>query len=70
MVFCLLVELEFETVVQKEAWKALWGGLAALVRSREPNCLMYELSDSSEEGAETKAIRPRGPPATPSRRFY
>jgi len=56
MVFCLLVELEFESLVQKEAWKSLWSGLAALVRTREQNCLMYEFSDSLEEGAECKAV--------------
>ena len=56
MVFCLLVDLEFSSPAQKEAWKALWGGLAKLVRSREPRCLMYEFSDSTEEGQECRGI--------------
>ena len=46
-VHVLLVQAEFATSGDKQAWKHRWASCAAAVRAREPRCLSYELSDST-----------------------
>jgi quinol monooxygenase YgiN len=53
-VHVLMVELEFESQSDRDKFAAGWSHLAKVVYDNEPNCLSYEMCNSSDDA--TKVI--------------